>query len=515
MSVLRLLSWLLLISLFSGCATNPVTGDRELGLVSESMEVDLGGKQYEPSRQMQGGDFKLDSELADYVSRVGQSLVAVSDRKLPYEFRVINDSTPNAWALPGGKIAVNRGLLLELDSEAELAAVLAHEIVHAAARHGAKGMERGLLLQGAVVAAGAMAGDSDYAQLAVGAAAVGAGLINQRYSRGAESEADLYGMRYMARAGYDPTAAVALQETFVRLNRERKSNWLSGLFASHPPSQERVDANRQTLAALKIGGRLGREEYARKTAYLRRIKPAYDAYDEGRKALHGKRATEALSLAEKAIKIEPGEAVFYGLKADALMGQGRQSDAKSFYDEAIRRDPGYFRYYLGRGEAKQILGDHAGAQRDLERSVEMLPTATAHYQLGMLAQQQGDSKLALEHLKVAAGSRSSDGKKAATALLLLDLPQNPGRYLKTELVLKKGRLVIRLENPTPISVRGVEVLVGRVDASGRIYRPSRYRFRGTLVSRQGSLLGTDIRLGDSGMLKKWAVRVVAAEVVDH
>ena len=99
MRALRVLL-LLLVSWLAGCATNPVTGDRELGLVSESMEVDLGGKQYGPSRQMQGGDFKLDPKLNDYVSRVGQSLVAVSDRKLPYEFRVINDSTPNAWAMP-------------------------------------------------------------------------------------------------------------------------------------------------------------------------------------------------------------------------------------------------------------------------------------------------------------------------------------------------------------------------------------------------------------------------------
>ena len=86
----------------------------------------------------------IDPELTKYVNEVGQRLAAVSDRKLPYEFVVINNSVPNAWALPGGKIAVHRGLLIELNSEAELAAVLGHEIVHAAARHGAKGMERGI-----------------------------------------------------------------------------------------------------------------------------------------------------------------------------------------------------------------------------------------------------------------------------------------------------------------------------------------------------------------------------------
>jgi hypothetical protein len=81
--------------------------------------------------------------LTPYVNEVGQKLAAVSKRKLPYEFVVLNSSVPNAWALPGGKIAVNRGLLTELKNEAELAAVLGHEIVHAAARHGAKAQERG------------------------------------------------------------------------------------------------------------------------------------------------------------------------------------------------------------------------------------------------------------------------------------------------------------------------------------------------------------------------------------
>ncbi|MCG8429277.1 MAG: M48 family metalloprotease, partial [Chromatiales bacterium] len=206
---------LLMLLQLTGCATNPVTGKNELALVSESQELAIGNKQYAPSRQMQGGDYILDPELAEYVQQVGQRLAAVSDRDLPYEFVVLNDSTPNAWALPGGKIAINRGLLVELNSEAELAAVLGHEIVHAAARHGAKGMERGMLLQGAIAVAGVAARDSDYSQLAVGAAAVGANLINQSYSRDAESESDYYGMQYMARAGYDPHAAVDLQETFV------------------------------------------------------------------------------------------------------------------------------------------------------------------------------------------------------------------------------------------------------------------------------------------------------------
>ena len=97
---------------------------------------------------------------------VGNRLAKVSDRpELPYEFVVLNDSIPNAWAMPGGKIAFNRGLLYELNSEAELAAVLGHEITHAAARHGAKSMERGIFMQGAMVAIGIASQNSNYGNL--------------------------------------------------------------------------------------------------------------------------------------------------------------------------------------------------------------------------------------------------------------------------------------------------------------------------------------------------------------
>ena len=249
---MRSLFTIVLISLLaSGCATNPVTGRSELTLVSKREEISIGARQYLPAQQSQGGAYIVDEALTGYVNEVGQRLAAVSDRPLPYEFVVINDSTPNAWALPGGKIAINRGLLSQLDNEAELAAVLGHEIIHAAARHGAKAMERALLLQGAVLLTALGTQDSEYSNYIVGGASIGAQLISTRYGRQAELEADLYGMEYMARAGYDPDAAVSLQEKFVALKQGNSSGWLEGLFASHPPSQERVDRNAETGSQIK------------------------------------------------------------------------------------------------------------------------------------------------------------------------------------------------------------------------------------------------------------------------
>ena len=170
---------LLLISAFvslAGCAVNPVTGDREFMMVSSEQEISIGVQNYAPMLQSQGGAYDVDPVLTEYVRSVGNKLAAVSDVQLPYEFTVLNSSVPNAWALPGGKIALNRGLLTEMNSEAELAAVLGHEIVHAAARHTAQQISRGQLLQGLVLATSVATHDSSYGDFAVGGASVAAQL---------------------------------------------------------------------------------------------------------------------------------------------------------------------------------------------------------------------------------------------------------------------------------------------------------------------------------------------------
>ena len=344
-------------TLLGGCVINPVTGDRELALVSADQEIAIGEQQYAPSQQMQGGDYALDPELTTYVAGVGQKLAAVSDRQLPYEFVVLNSSVPNAWALPGGKIAVNRGLLTELGSEAELAAVLGHEIVHAAARHGALAMQRGLLLQGALLATQVAAQRSEYGGLTVGAASLGAQLLTMRNSREAELESDLYGMRYMKAAGYDPSAAVTLQETFVRLSEQSggEGGRLATLFASHPPSAERVAKNRETAATLTTGGDLGRERYQAATARLRQRQPAYKAYDEGREALAEDRPADAERSAQEALRLLPAEGQIHALLGDIDLDQRRYQDAIRHYGDAIGRDDNFFYYHLQKGLAHRQL----------------------------------------------------------------------------------------------------------------------------------------------------------------
>lgn len=468
---LSLLLQAMLFAALAGCAVNPVTGEKEFQLLDREAEIRMGEQNYAPAQQGQGGAYVVDAAVVGYVQEVGRSLAARSDRPdLPYEFVVLNNSVPNAWAMPGGKIAVNRGLLVELENEAELAAVLAHEIVHAAARHGAKGVERGMLLQAGTAGIGLAVSGRNQADLLVGAAAVGATLINQKYTRNQEQEADYYGMHYMARVGYEPAAAISLQEKFVRLSQQGHSNWLDGLFASHPPSEERVALNRKTRTELPAGGKLGREEYLRRLAVLFKDKPAYDAYEEGVKALAQKgQDKKARELAAKALAIEPREGLFHGLRAEALFKEGKSAEALSEYEDAIRLNNSYYAFYLRRGQIRRSLGMTAVAEQDLAQSLKLLPTANAHLALGELALKDGRRSMAVEHLSAAASSESTLGQQAGTLLARLELPEQPGRYIRIgQLTRRDSRLYVDVENHAPLAVKNLQIALSLLDNQGRV-----------------------------------------------
>ena len=417
----RILGLCFAVSFLAGCAVNPVTGEREFSLVGEEWELQVGEEHYTPLRQMEGGDYALEPELVEYVQGVGQRLAEEADRDLPYEFTVLNSSVPNAWALPGGKIAINRGLLTEMDSEAELASVLGHEIVHAAARHGAQRQSQQVLLQGAVLASGVAVGIAtdrqEYAAVALLAGGLGAQLISQKYSRDAEREADRFGMVYMHRAGYNPEAAVDLQETFVRLSEGRGgSGFAQGLFASHPPSEERVENNRRTLEELGAEGEWGREEYRRRIETIKDLEPAYEAHDSGRRALREGNVEQAREQARKALDMESGEAIFHALLGDSFAMEGRMEEAETAYSDALERDDSWFYHHLRRGMVRENLGSLDGARTDLRRSLELLPTGDAHYYLGNVERRTGNRRLAIEHYRTAAQAEGETGKRAREAL---------------------------------------------------------------------------------------------------
>jgi len=406
----------------SSCVTNPVTGDKDLLVVSEAWELQVGQQQYAPLRQAQGGDYVVDPNVEAYVNKVGQRLAAKSDRKLPYEFNVINDSTPNAWALPGGKISINRGLLVRLKDESELAAVLGHEIVHAAAKHGARAQTRNLGMQLGVMTATVVGQKQGYGQLAQGLSAVGAQLINSRYGQDAELEADKFGMAYMKRAGYDLQGAVGLQRTFVELSKGRPQDPISKLFASHPPSEKRVRENIATAASLGAGGQRGVNEYQRAMSRIRQTTKAYDAFGKAQQAAQKGDFNQANALIKQAIRIEPREGHFQSFLGDLAQQRKDFRSAKRHYDQAISLNRDFFYYYLQRGKVFEATRNLKAARQDYATSMKYLPTSDAQASLGQFAEREGNLVAAKRFYAMASQAQGASGDISATR------PESTGKF---------------------------------------------------------------------------------------
>lgn len=414
-----LMTSMVLITGIVGCAVNPVTGKQQMIIDSPAQDVANGTKNYLPSQQSQGGQYVVDQNLTVYVNKVGKKLAAVSDTpNLPYEFVVLNNDVPNAWAMPGGKLAINRGLLMQLEDEAQLAAVLGHEIVHAAARHGASQNTQNVLVgAGALLAGVAIANKKpEYAMLAVGALGVGATAWKSKYSRDHESEADEFGIKYMVKAGYDPEAAVELQELFLRMSEKQDSGWLEGLFASHPPSRDRITANRANLANHAKGGVRNKDAFERAISQLKRDKNAYKNYQDSLKAAKDKQYDQALSLVGSAIEQQPRENLFWEMKGKILLQQDKNKEALPAFDKAIAANPNYFRPYIYRGMAYKELGNSNLAERDLIASQRLLPTQEASEQLGDIALTKGNRTAAAAYYQQVMQGGGEYGERAKAKL---------------------------------------------------------------------------------------------------
>jgi predicted Zn-dependent protease len=231
----------------AACATNPVTGKRELSLVSEQQEIQMG----QEGAQQVAQDIGLinDQALQNYVQGVGAAIAAKSERpNLPWTFRVVDDPSPNAFALPGGFIFVTRGLLDLMNNEAELASVVGHEIGHVTARHSVQQMSQQQLAQLALGIGSVLS--PTVAQLG-GAASQGLGLLFLKYGRDDERQADDLGFRYALGQGYDVRYMDDVFRSLQRLGEASKQSPLPTWLSTHPGEAERIQTIDAKLAALQ------------------------------------------------------------------------------------------------------------------------------------------------------------------------------------------------------------------------------------------------------------------------
>lgn len=244
-----------MVTALAGCATNPVTGGQDLSLMSEQREISLGKKNH-PQILKQYGRYDKEA-LQTYVNRIGQDLVKHSHRlKLNYTFTVLDSAEVNAFALPGGYIYITRGIMAYINSEAELAAVLGHELGHVTARHGVQQYSKALATSIGMTLATIFVPElqNDVSQQLMN---VMGNAILSGYGREHELEADRLGAEYLARTGYEPGAMIDVigilknQEEFEkeRAKKEgREPRVYHGVFASHPSADQRLQ---QVVGAAK------------------------------------------------------------------------------------------------------------------------------------------------------------------------------------------------------------------------------------------------------------------------
>ncbi len=265
------------------CVKNPVTGGRQLALISESQEIEIGRASH-PEILAQFGAVE-NKVLQDYIGRIGLELSGISHRpELPWHFTVLDSPVVNAFAVPGGYIYLTRGILAYMNSEAELASVLGHEIGHVTARHSVTQISQQQLL-GLGIGLGSVFSPtfrqlSDFAQM-------GLGILMLKYSRDHERQSDQLGIQYMGLAGYDPSQMSGFFRVFEALEEDSGKaipSWLS----SHPAPPDRIRATAVEADHFKQQGtmrqyKVSREEFlARIDGIIFGDNPREGFVDQGR-----------------------------------------------------------------------------------------------------------------------------------------------------------------------------------------------------------------------------------------
>ena len=328
-------------SALSGCAVSPVTGERILVGLSEEQEKAIDAQQA-PHQFSQDLGAVQDPAVNAYVAEVAARLEPhVQRRGMPYSTRVLNANYVNAYTFPAGAMGVTRGIMADMQDEAQLAALLGHELGHVNARHAAQRQGQALVAQVAVVGVAVAAGDSGWAPLAGVGGQIGASALLARYSRDHEREADALGQRYLVAAGYPAQGMVGLHQLLVS-GHEKQPGLLETLFSSHPMSAERVATARQLAEGPYAGTRSApaqRERYMDRTASLRRLKPTITACQNGELAMAKKALPEAQQQFEAALKHAPEDYAANLRMAQCLAAQDRLADARRYAETARRVYP--------------------------------------------------------------------------------------------------------------------------------------------------------------------------------
>jgi predicted Zn-dependent protease len=389
------LSVLLLPLLLFSCAVNPVTGQRELMLVSEEQELDI-GKESAPSLQWEFGGYYHDSALESYLGSIVKRLWSISERpNLPVSFHIQNTSLPNAFALPGN-VSITRGLICSMENEAQFAAVIGHEIGHVMARHTAQKLSRMTLQQlGLSIGAAALEGTGG-SDVLLQAGAIGSSLLLLKYDREQEIQADRLGVKYMARLGYDPHEAVSAHGVLERtvddyLKRTGKSrsgdDAISQLLSTHPRTEVRVHEiqamiNELPPYSVQGDGRFS-DRFQTAIKKISETNKIYFIYDEAGNYYQKENFSAAEERIKKAIGLDDSQPPFYNLLGLINMQRKDYKGAENAFRKAVSLDGRYQPSLYGLGLAGYFREDYGQAVDYFKKSLSLYPShAQSHFGLG-------------------------------------------------------------------------------------------------------------------------------------
>jgi len=361
----------------TGCATNPVTGKSQLMLVSEDQEIQM-DRTYSP--QQLSSDFGVvqDKQLEQYLQSIGKQISAKTHRpQMPYRYLPVNATYINAYAFPGGTIACTRGILLSLDTEAELAALLGHELGHVNARHTAEIMSKSQLTSAIVGGVAAVAGsyDQNYGGIAAQMGMLGSGALLASYSRDNERQADDLGIEYMVKAGYSPDGMVGLMDMLKSMSNHKVST-ADLLFATHPMSSERYQTAVKTASGKYRTAKsnpVHRERYMDNTAGLRKVKNAIFLMQQGDSLMAQKKFSDAESKFTRALRIAPNDYAGLVKLSQCQMMMKKLNDADRSIHLAKNAYPQEAQAYYLSGFIKLNREDFAPAFSDFSTYDKKLP----------------------------------------------------------------------------------------------------------------------------------------------
>jgi predicted Zn-dependent protease len=362
--------WLMALSsagFVTGCAVNPVTGRSQLMFVSEDQEIAI-DRENSPHQFSSDYGPVQDPEINKYIDDTGKIIAGHTHRPhMPYSFRAVNATYVNAYAFPGGSIACTRGILLEIENEAELAGLLGHELGHVNARHTAQQMSKGTITSLILTGVGAYAEQqgSGLGDLATGLGNIAAGALLAKYSRDNEREADSLGMRYMVQSNYSPEGMVGLMDILRSMSKE-KPNAIEMMFATHPMSDKRYQTVVKAAAGKYRSAKdypLYRDRYMDHTIKLRTKRGAIEEMQNGEKAMGKKRFSDAEDHFRKALKLAPDDYAGLVMMSKCMLAQQKFTAAERYAEKAQE-------VYPQEAQAYQVFGVSRLMQKDFGRAHE-------------------------------------------------------------------------------------------------------------------------------------------------